>query len=91
MANVDTIRPPITARPSGADCAPPSPIPMAIGTMPNTMAAAVIKMARRRLLAPSRTASCSGLPSCRKRSANETSRIEFATAIPIAMIAPMND
>ena len=30
-------------------------------------------------------------PSWRARSANVTSRIEFATAMPIAMIAPMND
>ncbi len=35
-------RPPITARPRGAFCSPPSPRPSAIGTMPMTMARAVI-------------------------------------------------
>jgi hypothetical protein len=44
-----------------------------------------------RLAAPSRAASGAPCPSCRKRSANDTSRIELATAIPMAMIAPMND
>ena len=57
VAKVETIRPPMTARPSGAACAPPSPNPMAMGTMPKIIAAAVIRMARRRLAAPSRAAS----------------------------------
>ena len=51
----------MTARPSGADCAPPSPKPIAIGIMPKIIAAAVIRIARRRLLAPSRAASNSGV------------------------------
>ena len=59
--------------------------------MPKIIAAAVIRIARSRLPAPSRAASRTGLFSCRARSAKVTSRIEFATAMPIAMIAPMND
>src|SRR5580693_7270345 len=57
VANVETSRPPMTARPSGADCAPLSPIPMAIGSIPKIIAAAVISTARSRPLAPSRVAS----------------------------------
>jgi hypothetical protein len=64
---------------------------MAIGVMPNTIAIAVIKIARKRLTAPSRAASNADWPSRRWRSAKLTNRIEFATAMPIAIIAPMND
>src|SRR5205823_1154453 len=34
VVTVASPRPPITARPSGAFCSPPSPSPIAIGTMP---------------------------------------------------------
>src|SRR5215471_16308464 len=34
VATVENVRPPITARPSGAFCSPPSPRPSAIGSMP---------------------------------------------------------
>ena len=81
----------MTARPSGADCDPPSPNPVAMGSMPKIIAAAVIRIARSRLEAPSRAASITGLFSWRKRSANVISKIEFATAMPIAIIAPMKD
>src|ERR1700730_3425001 len=45
---VAKMRPPITARPSGAFCSPPSPKPSAIGSMPITIASAVIMTGRRR-------------------------------------------
>ena len=59
--------------------------------MPKIIAVAVIRTARRRAPAPSRVAAMTSRPSWRARSANVTSRIEFATAMPIAMIAPMKD
>src|SRR5271165_4189126 len=40
------IRPPITARPKGAFCSPPSPRPNAIGTIPMIIASAVISTGR---------------------------------------------
>src|ERR1700749_3300065 len=40
VATVAKIRPPTTARPSGAFCSPPSPRPSAIGAMPMIMAEA---------------------------------------------------
>jgi predicted tellurium resistance membrane protein TerC len=42
VAVVANISPPITARPKGAFCSPPSPRPKAIGTIPMIMANAVI-------------------------------------------------
>ena len=42
MANVAISSPPITARPSGAFCSPPSPIANAMGIMPMSIARAVI-------------------------------------------------
>src|ERR1700674_4925900 len=42
VAMVANSRPPITARPSGAFCSPPSPIPIAMGTMPIIIASAVM-------------------------------------------------
>ena len=42
-------RPPITARPSGAFCSPPSPMPSAIGTMPIIIARAVMTTGRKRV------------------------------------------
>src|SRR6185437_2561590 len=49
VANVAKTSPPMTARPSGAFCSPPSPIPRAMGIMPRTMAPAVISTGRRRV------------------------------------------
>src|SRR5262245_47347747 len=48
VAKVETMRPPITARPRGAAWEPPSLAPIAIGTMPKIIAVAVISTARRR-------------------------------------------
>ncbi len=49
MANVATASPPMTARPSGAFCSPPSPSPSDIGSMRMIMASAVISTGRRRV------------------------------------------
>ncbi len=49
VATVAKSRPPITARPSGAFCSPPSPKPNAIGTMPMIMASAVMITGRMRV------------------------------------------
>ena len=91
VANVETISPPMTARPSGADCDPASPKPIAIGTMPKIMAAAVMRIARKRLVAPTCADWRTEFPPRRNRSEKLTNKMELATAIPIAMIAPMND
>ena len=66
-------------------------IPNAIGIIPASIAKLVIKIGRRRLRAPSIAASHGSRPSIRLRSAKVTSRMAFATATPIAMIAPMKD
>ena len=52
VATVAAASPPMTARPSGAVCSPPSPKPSAIGTMPAIMAQLVIRIGRSRPLAP---------------------------------------
>ncbi len=80
----------MTARPSGAVC-PRSPDASAMGIIPAIIAVAVIKIARKRLLPPSTAASVTFAPSRRADSANVTSKIAFATEIPMAMIAPMKD
>ena len=49
VATVANTRPPITARPSGAFCSPPSPSPSAIGSMPMIIASAVISTGRKRV------------------------------------------
>jgi len=55
VAMVAPSKPPITARPSGAVCAPPSPRPAAIGNMPATIAPPVMRIGRSRLVAPAIT------------------------------------
>src|SRR6185436_18930156 len=89
VAAVAAARPPITARPSGAVAPAPSPKASAIGSMPAIIAALVISTGRRRARAAATAGSAS--PVRRASSANVTSRIAFATATPIAMMAPMND
>ena len=71
----------MTARPSGAVWEPPSPIPIAIGSMPKIIAPAVIRIARSLLPAPSRAASTVARLSCRERSENVTS-LNFHDTIP---------
>ncbi len=57
VATVDITRPPITARPSGACIWLPRSSARAIGTMPTVIAQAVIRIGRRRSLAPTIAAS----------------------------------
>ena len=63
VATVAKTRPPMTARPSGAFCSPPSPRPSAIGTMPMIIASAVISTGRKRTK-PASIAAATGSPSC---------------------------
>ena len=65
VATVATTKPPITARPSGAFCSPPSPSPSDIGTMPTTIANAVITTGRNRVWPASSAAVTASLPCCR--------------------------
>src|SRR3984957_17145290 len=82
-------RPPITARPSGAFCSPPSPRPRDIGNIPMTIANAVMSTGRKRVK-PASYAACSGVAPWSSRSrAKLTTRILLAVATPIHMIAPV--
>src|SRR5580704_4140424 len=84
-------RPPMTARPSGAFCSPPSPSPSAIGTMPMIMASAVINTGRKRVN-PAATAACTaGIPSSSCSRAKLTIKIELAVATPMHITAPVSD
>src|SRR5262249_57098357 len=47
VVGVASSRPPMTARPSGAFCSPPSPRPSAIGSMPMIIASAVMTTGRK--------------------------------------------
>ena len=80
----------MTARPSGAFCSAPSPMPSAIGIMPMIIASAVISTGRMRVAPASSAASDGAAPSCRRWRANETRRMLFAVATPIVMIAPVS-
>ena len=91
VANVAAIKPPITARPSGAFCCPASPKANAIGNMPAIIAKLVIKIDRKRLPAPCTAASLALCISSRRFSAKVTNRIALAIATPMAMIEPMKD
>src|SRR5581483_6090277 len=90
VETVANTRPPITARPSGAFCSPPSPSPSAIGIMPMIIAAAVISTGRMRV-APAFSAAASGsTPRSRCWRANAITKMLLAVATPIVMIAPVN-
>ena len=82
----------MTARPSGAFCSPPSPSASAIGTMPRSMASAVMSTGRKRVLPAAMTASSTPRFCCTRASlAALTRRMLLEVAMPTAMIAPMND
>src|SRR5579859_3927724 len=89
VAKVATVRPPMTARASGAFCSPPSPMPSAIGSMPMIIAHAVMIMGRSRVKPAVTAASRGATPLARSSLAKVTSRIELAVATPIDMIAPI--
>src|SRR5262249_22285855 len=63
VANVANSNPPITARPSGAFCSPPSPNPRDMGTMPMIIASAVMMTGRMRTKPAWSAASRADLPS----------------------------
>ena len=91
VVTVAKIRPPITARPSGAFCSPPSPIPSAIGSMPRIMAVAVISTGR--ILAYPAESIAARAVGTRARSplANVTMRILLAVATPMHIMAPISE
>ena len=91
VATVAKKRPPITARPSGAFCSPPSPRPIAIGTMPIIIARAVINTGRMRTKPAWTAAFFAFSPSRICSRANDTSKMLFAVATPMHMIAPVSD
>src|SRR5262245_61431700 len=90
VAIVAVINPPMTARPSGAFCSPPSPSPSAIGTMPMIIASAVIRTGRNRVK-PASTAAAMASPRSASRSlAKAITRMLFAVPTPMHMIAPIS-
>src|SRR5580692_2649653 len=82
--------PPMTARPSGAFCSPPSPSPSAIGTMPMIMASAVINTGRKRVNPASSAAPRESIPSAIFSVAKLTTRMLFEVATPMHMMAPIS-
>ena len=81
----------MTARPSGADCSPPSPRASAVGIMPAIIARLVMRIGRRRPRADATMAVFWSAPACHLSLANVTSSTAFATDTPIDMIAPIID
>ncbi len=79
----------MTARPSGAFCSPPSPRPSDIGNMPTIIARAVIKTGLSRVDPAARAAARASSPSRRCSLAKVTTRMLFAVATPMHMIAPI--
>jgi hypothetical protein len=90
VPNVASIRPPMTARPSGAFCSPPSPSPSAMGTMPIIIASAVMMTGRKRVKPADNAALAAFMPASICSLAKLTTRIEFAVATPTHMIAPVS-
>ena len=86
VAIVAQIRPPITARPSGAFCSALS----AIGPMPMIMASAVISTGRKRVKPASMAAVNGSSPSASRSRAKLTTRMLLAVATPMHMMAPVS-
>src|SRR6202007_346540 len=91
VATVAKTSPPITARPSGAFCSPPSPRPVAMGTIPMIIAKAVMMTGRIRTKPASTAALWALLPSFICSRANDTIKILLAVATPIHIIAPVRE
>ena len=87
---VANINPPITARPNGAFCSPPSPRPSAIGAIPIVIASAVISTGRKRTKPASIAAAVASPCSSKRSRAKLITNTLFAVATPIHMIAPVN-
>src|ERR1700742_4853303 len=90
-ARVEANKPPITARPNGADCSPASPRPDAIGIIPAIMAMLVINIGRSLIDALITAARVAFLYSNLNFSALVTIKIALATDTPVLMIIPMYD
>ncbi len=90
VAKVANIRPPITARPSGAFCSPPSPSPSDIGSMPIIIASAVMSTGRKRPKPASSAATLASMPWSSCSRAKLTTRMLLAVATPMHMMAPIN-
>ena len=90
VATVASDNPPMTARPSGAFCSPPSPNPSAIGTMPMIIASAVISTGRNRPKPASSAASSAERPSSSWSLAKLTTRMLLAVATPMHIMAPVS-
>src|ERR1700744_4113207 len=90
-ATVEHARPPMTARPSGADSSPASPMPVAIGIIPTIIDNVVIMIGLNRMLAATDAALKGSLYSCRKCSALVTINTALATDVPVDMINPIYD
>ena len=80
----------MTARPSGAFCSPPSPMPSAIGAMPMIMASAVMMTGRKRTNPASSAAAVASPSSVSRSRAKEITSTEFAVATPMHMMAPVS-
>lgn len=90
VATVPQARPPITVRPSGAFWAPAPPEPRAIGTMPNSMASAVMTTGRNRPTPAANAASSGGFPSASTSRARLTTRMLLVVAMQTHMMAPVS-
>ena len=86
VAVVAQISPPMTARPSGAFCS----ALRAVGSIPVTIAVAVIGTGRKRLKPDSIAALKASIPSAICSRAKLTTRMEFAVATPMHMMAPVS-
>ncbi len=91
--SVDTVaksNPPITARPRGAFCSPPSPRPIAMGSIPMIIAKAVISTGRNRANPACTAASAAEHPAAKRSFAKLTTRMLLAVATPTHMIDPVS-
>src|SRR5258707_4564841 len=86
VAEVAKISPPITARPSGWFC----PASIAIGSIPMTMASAVIRTGRKREAPASNAADVALAPAAIRSRAKLITKMLLAVATPIHMIAPVS-
>jgi hypothetical protein len=89
VSRVEVITPPMIARPIGACCSAPSPRPSASGSMPNVIAAVVIRIGRRRTWPAASRASLRLMPLRWPWFAKSTSRIAFFVTSPIRNTRPI--
>ena len=81
--------PAMTAVPRIRREAAPAPAAIQSGTQPRMKAKEVMRIGRRRSLAPSSAASASDLPFFCSRTANSTMRMAFFAASPISITRPI--